>query len=286
MIEIRNFEIKVGAEKPFSVFHFSDDHICFADKRDCREKRKLAKRRINGFTGGNPDRQNQIEEEIHSIISKEDIPVVHSGDFIDFVSVANLDYAKKFFDGTDVIMCAGNHEFSQYVGEAWEDEAYKMQSLEDVEKAMPQGIEFGVRIINGVKFITIDDGYYYILPKHLEAFKKELQEDIPVVLVLHNPVYSADTYAKIMKGKSSDEPPYLTGCPEKLLEGLSNHRRRQQHSDGTTTEFIEICNSCEKIKAILAGHLHEEVVAVLDNGTPQFCAEGAFKGVIYKYNFI
>ncbi len=286
MIEIKNFEIKVGAEKPFSVYHFSDDHICFADERDCEEKRRLAERRINGFTNGNPDRQKQIEEEIHSIIENGDISVIHTGDFIDFVSLANLDYAKKFFGGINVIMCAGNHEFSQYVGEAWEDEAYKMQSLADVEKALPQGIEFGVKIINGVKFITVDDGYYYILPKHLEALKKELDGDIPVVLVIHNPVYSADTYKKIMNGKAPDEPPYLTGCPEKLLAGLSKHRRRQQHSDETTTEFVKICNSCDKIKAVIAGHLHEEIIATLDNGTPQFCAAGAFREVIYKYDFI
>lgn len=286
MIEIRSFDISIGAEKPFSVYHFSDDHLCLADERDCEEKHKLAERRLNDFAGGRPERQKQIEDEIHSIIEKEAIPVVHTGDFIDFVSAANLDYAREFFSGINTVMCAGNHEFSQYVGEAWEDEAYKMQSLSQVEKAFPKGIEFGVRIINGVKFITIDDGYYYILPKHFEAFKKELEQDIPIVLVLHNPIYSADTYKKTMQNQAKTDPPYLTGCPEVLLEALSEHRRKQQHSDELTTEFVRICNSCDKIKAILAGHLHKEVIARLDNGAVQFCADGAFNGIIYKYNFI
>lgn len=286
MIEIREFEIRVGAEKPFSAYHFSDDHLCLADERDCEEKHKLAERRLNDFTNGKPERQKQLEDEIHSIIERDEIPVIHTGDFIDFVSSANLDYAKKFFSGIDAIVCAGNHEFSQYVGEAWEDEEYKMQSLVDVEKAFPNGIEFGVRIINGVKLITIDDGYYYILPKHFEAFKKEHEQDMPIVLVLHNPIYSADTYKKAMSGLNESDPPYLTGCLERLLRALSEHRRKQQHSDELTTEFVEICNSSDKIKAILAGHLHKEVIARLDNGAPQFCADGAFNGIIYKYNFI
>ncbi len=285
-MEIREFDIKVGAEKPFSAFHITDNHICLADERDNERKRELAENRALHFTDGKPRKQIEITSEMLNAVRAGGLPLIHTGDLIDFVSKANLDFAKEYFSGIDAIVSAGNHEFSQYVGEAWEDEAYKRQSLAEVEKAMPDGIEFGVRIINGIKFITLDDGYYYVLPDRLERLKSELADGISSVLVLHNPVYSPDTYKKVMFGKPLTEPPYLTGCPDELLSELSEHRRKQQHTDETTAEFVSLCNSCENIKAVISGHLHTEIISYLENGAIQIAADAAFHNVMYKYNFI
>ena len=48
---------------------------------------------------------------------------------VDVVEQLAIDRAKEFCETVDVFMAAGNHEFSLYVGEAWEDEAYRNQSL-------------------------------------------------------------------------------------------------------------------------------------------------------------
>lgn len=285
-MQVKTIELNIGAPEPFSVFHITDDHICLADERDNERKRELAYDRGMGFSGGRPERQLEIAREMTDFVKKEGLPLIHTGDLIDFVSYANLDFAREYFKGIDVIFSAGNHEFSQYVGEAWEDEDYKKQSFAAVAAAMPDGMEFGVRMIHGVKFITIDDGYYYVLPSQLEMLKKELSDGISAVLVLHNPVYSADIHSQVMLGKSRSDPPYLTGCPEELLTELSDHRLRQQKPDETTLEFVKLCNSAGNLKAVLAGHLHKEYISRLDSGIPQIAAEGAFSGTVYKYNFI
>ena len=51
------------------------------------------------------------------------VPIIHTGDLIDFVSLANLERAERFISENDCFTVAGNHEFSLYVGEAKENAA-------------------------------------------------------------------------------------------------------------------------------------------------------------------
>lgn len=284
-MNIIEYTLDVGVEAPFSVIHMSDNHICLADERDDDRKNQLCEKRRNHFTDGCPERQEQINDEMFSYVRESGLPLIHTGDFIDFVSHKALDCAKEYFSEIETVFSAGNHEFSLYVGEAWEDEDYKKQSFEKVQNAFSDGIEYGVRRINGLKFITIDDGYYYILPEHIEQFKTEISDGEPFVLVLHNPLYSENLYKQVMENQQPDEPPYLTGCPEKLLTKLSEHRFKQQRADETTLEFLKICNECENLKAVLSGHLHKGFVSELDSGVPQLVADGAFHDIMYKINF-
>lgn len=286
-MNIREYTINIGSIQPFSVIHMSDNHICLADSRDDERKIELCINRLKDFADGVEEKQRNTNSAMFEYVRENKIPLVHTGDLIDFVSHKNLEYASECFKGiAEAIVTAGNHEFSLYVGEAWEDEEYKSKSLADVERAFPDGIEFGVKYINNLKFITLYDGYYYILPKQLEAFKAEISDGKPFVLVMHNPLYSKDLYGKAMAGKDISEPPYLMGCPEELLKGLSEHRFKQQRADETTLEFLKICNECKNLKAVLTGHLHDGFVSQLDSGVPQLVADGAFRGIMYKINFI
>lgn len=280
------YTLDVGARTPFRAYHMSDNHICLADGRDDERKKELAERREASFAARGKKSTTETTGELLDKVRKESALLLHTGDLIDFVSRANLDHAKRCFEGIDVLMCAGNHEFSLYVGEAWEDEAYKAQSLADVTAALPDGILFGTREINGVRFITLDNSYYYILPELYEKTEAALADGKPCVLLVHTPLYSKDTYGKVMRGKSADEPPYLCGCPEELLAGLSEHRRRQQHADETTLRFIRLCSESENLKAVLTGHIHEPCFSHLDGGIPQIAADGAYNGVMNEYLFI
>lgn len=284
-MKLEKFTLNVGADKPFCAYHMSDNHVCLADGRDNERKNELARNRERDFCGAREKTTPQTAEELFSVIKKENALLIHTGDLIDFVSHKNLEFAKTCFIGVDCIACAGNHEFSLYVGEAWEDEAYKAQSVEAVKAHYPDGILFGVREINGVRFITLDNSYYYILPEIYKKTEEALACGKPSVLVVHTPFYSADTYKKVTAGKA-DDPPYLCGCPEALLKNLSEHRYKQQFADETTLRFIELINSAPNLKAVLAGHLHEPLVSQLDSGIPQLAACGAFRDVMNYIEFI
>lgn len=284
-MNLSEYVFTVGAAKPFTAFHMSDNHICLADGRDDERKITLAERRERSFSAKGGMGTVKTAETLMAKVKEENALLLHTGDLIDFVSYKNLDFAERYFDGVNAVMCAGNHEFSLYVGEAWEDEVYKAQSLDKVKKALPDGIIFGVKEVNGVRFITLDNSYYYILPELYEKTKAALAADLPCVLLVHTPLYSEDTYRKVMQNEPDDAPPYLCGCPDRLLRHLSEHRYKQQRADETTLAFLRLCNSAKSLKAVLTGHIHKPCFSYLDSGIPQIAASGAYEGTMNRYIF-
>ncbi len=285
-MNLTKITIPVGASAPFTMLHMSDNHLCLADERDNQRKNDLARGRAHSFTGGQPELLLTRLTELLTYAKTAGLTILHTGDMIDFVSSANLDYTKKVFSDVDVFAAAGNHEFSQYVGEAWEDEPYKAQSFEAVKAAFPGDFWFQTRMVNGIKFIAVDNNYYYVTPEQLALFEKETADGVPFVLLLHNPLYSEDTYAQVTTGKKPSDPPYLFGCPEPLLRTLDDHRYRQQKPDESTVAFLSLCNSLPHLRAVLAGHLHKYFASRLDSGVPQYVAGAGYAGDANLYEFI
>ncbi|MBE6726116.1 MAG: hypothetical protein E7576_13155 [Ruminococcaceae bacterium] len=284
VMNIIDVNLNLGAKEPFTIWHISDSHLCLADGRDNERKNKLAASRANEFTGGHPERLTAYAEEQFAAVRESGAPLIYTGDFCDFVSEANLDYAKRLFSTVDSFVCAGNHEFSQYVGEAWEDEDYKAMSFEKVCAAFPaNNIWYSERMIGGIRFVAVDNNYYYVLPEQIERFRAALSDGVPVVLCVHNPLYSENTYELVMKNKAPDEPPYLCGCPYELLLNLNDHRRRQQTTNELTREFVDLCESSKNLKAILAGHLHRFVSCAMNSGIPQIVAPGGYANEVVRY---
>ena len=283
---IREIKIPVGATSPFKMLHTSDNHICLADERDDERKRELAAKRMAAFDAASEKGAVACCEEVLEYARAHSLPVLHTGDIMDFVSQANLDYVRKAFAGLDVFCAAGNHEYSLYVGEAFEDEAYKAQSFEMVKAAFPGNIWFQTRLINGVRFVAIDNGYYYITEEQMKLFREVAEQGEPIVLVVHNPLYSEDMYRQVMQGKAKDAPPYLFGCPEELLRILPEKRYIQQKPNALTLEFLDYCNHLPNLKAVVAGHLHAFYASRLDSGVPQYVCNGSYHDkdtLIYEF---
>lgn len=248
MAKIIETKIEVGALAPFKIIHLSDTHMTYADMRDGERKVELANKRSQYYRGA---------EEVLALASDTarelGAPIFHTGDLCDFVSLANLERAKKFVDENDVTLSAGNHEFSQYVGEAIEDAAYRNQSLDKVQAVYKNDIRAYARRINGVNFIFLDDGYYKIDEGQLDFLKKELAAGLPTVVLMHTPLYEPDLYAIEREHHDSG---YLLGVPDELVDGYGSERAKLQRADATTWEAIGLIKNTPTVKAIIAGHLH------------------------------
>lgn len=242
--------INVGAEKPFELLHFSDIHLTYADERDDQRKLDLAADRNKYFA--------DAEENLAAAVAdarRTGALLVSTGDLLDFVSYANVDAAKKFTDENDCFFAVGNHEFSLYVGEAWEDAEYRSKSLALVQSAFKNDIRFSSRVVNGVNLVAIDNGYYLIDRAQLDALKAECTKGMPVILMMHCPLHTEYLRHELMD-VDSQPCAYLMGSPEEVLSTYSDHRRRQQSPDDVTREAYEYMISEPAIKAILAGHIH------------------------------
>lgn len=262
-MQFSNITIDAGATEPFSVLHISDTHLTLADARDGKRKTKLAARRLSGFPTAEADLA-----EAAALAQKEHMMIAHTGDLLDFVSLANLEKAKQFTAENDVFMAAGNHEFSLFVGEAKEDAAYRNQSLAAVQAAFKNDIRFAVRTVNGVKFIAIDNGYYLFEQEQLNRLKAECAGESPVILLLHTPLYCPEVYDFVVKTEGG-VPAYLMAVPQEKMAGYSPERFAQQRADEVTQEAYNFIRGCPRIKGVLAGHIHHDFECVLPGGIPQ-----------------
>lgn len=257
--------LRLGVQTPFELIHISDTHLTYADARDEDGGRKVAlgQHRACIFPNAqqNLDDATKLSRETGALL-------VHTGDLIDFVSVANLEAAARFTAENDCFLAAGNHEFSLYVGEAKEDAAYREKSRARVQACFRNNIRFASRVVSGVNLIAVDNSYYLLEPWQLEALKKEAARGLPIVLLLHTPLYEAALYETALRIHNGG-PAYLMSVPKEKMRSYSPDRYAQQKEDAVTHEAYEYILSEPRIRAVLAGHIHHDVEAQLPNGVPQ-----------------
>lgn len=251
----------VGAAKAFRVVHLSDTHLTYADMRDGDRKVSLALKRSRIF----PDAEDVLADAV-KLSNELQLPILHTGDLIDFVSMSNLEKAGEFASMCDLFFAAGNHEFSLYVGEAKEDANYRNQSLAKVQAVFKNNIRMASRVINGVNFVALDNGYYLFDSEQFNFLKHEVEKGFPVVLMLHNPLFERKLYDLQM---SRSPCAYLVAVPEDLMRSYPQDRFEQQLADSTTTEVVSFIEKEPLIKAIITGHLHYDYEGMVAGRIPQ-----------------
>ena len=261
VMELIRTKLRIGAEKPFTVAHMTDTHLTYADLRDGERKVTLARERAKGFPQGEAVLNFGCET-----AKKLGIPLVHTGDLMDFVSLANLERVKRFTDENDCFMATGNHEFSLYVGEAREDAAYRNRSLPAVQAVFKNNIRMSARVMGGVNFVALDNGSYLFEEEQLIFLKKEAEKGLPMVLLLHTPLYEEPLYERVMQTAPCA---YLVAVPEERMRMYPAHRFEQQRADGITLRTVEYIREEPLIKALVTGHLHFNYEGLFAGRIPQ-----------------
>lgn len=290
-LQIKEIKISVGASTPFSALHISDTHIARVDNRDIERKIKLASKRSKLFPWG----EHYFEEAI-SYAKEHDMLLLHTGDLIDFVSEANLDFIAAHFKSADWFTSAGNHEYSQFVGEAKEDETYKAESFSKVQEAYPNDLVLSSRIVNGVNLVSIDDVYYYFTEKQHELMELEVQKGLPIVMLCHVPLYTPKqcTYSlKYNKGIAG----YMTGAPIEITSTYEHdpnlppekqwrNRTVQQKADKVTLDFIAWLKEQKLLKGILCGHCHYFFEEQFSPTAIQYSVGATYNGEAHVVHFV
>ena len=220
-MNILNTALHIGAKKPFQIIHLADTHLAYADMRDGERKVTLAQERLPRF----PHAKEMLVA-ADQLAKELDVPIVCTGDLIDFVSYQNLELAKEFADNHDLFLAAGNHEFSLYVGEAFEDAAYRNQSLDKVQAIFKNDIRQASRVIEGVNFVALDNGYHLFDEGQFAFLKEEVKKGLPIILILHIPLDQAEL----------DRP----------------------YADAFTRMVFDYIRQEPLIKAMISGHIHED----------------------------
>ncbi len=278
-LKITPVTVEINAEQPFKALHISDSHLCLADSRENDRKLKLAQDRKRYFNRG-----EQYLDAALDHAGKNGELLLYTGDLIDFVSQSNLEAISKKFQNANVFGSAGNHEFSQYVGEAREDAAYKAQSFDRVQKAYPNDLTFASQIVNGVNLVAFDNVYYNVTAEQLARFKEETAKGLPIVAFCHCPFYTPELFDFAMN-RPGAKCAYVVAVPEEEMKHYESYRGRQQKADRQTVEFFDWFKKQPLIKALFCGHLHYNWNGPVSPTARQYVVGGNFAGNAYEITF-
>ncbi len=263
--------ITIGLEKPVKLLHVTDTHLTFVDEQDNERKHALAARL------GDPNKEKYLAEHIAYAEENCDL-LVHTGDLMDFVSHGNVEKAREIVRREKFFFIAGNHDYSQYVGEAWEDDAYRMNSYMQMGGGLGVPMFFSSREIGGLNIVGVDNSYYRFADWQLWRLRREVEKGLPVILAFHDPLFEQSLYDYHLE-RLPNECTYLVGCDEEHLLRYSEFRAVQQRPDDATLRTIDYIKSEPQIKAILTGHLHFSFESMLTPTLPQFVTGGAYEGI-------
>ncbi len=271
--------IRIGLEKPVKLLHVTDSHLTYVDEHDNERKHALAERL------GDPKKEKYLAEHIAYAEENCDL-LIHTGDLTDFVSHANVEKAREILKNEHIFFIAGNHDYSQYVGEAWEDNAYRMNSYMQMGYGFGVPMFFNARTVGGVNIVGIDNSYYRFADWQIWRLQKEVEKGLPVILAFHDPLFEQSLYDYHFEQMPYEPCTYLVGCDEEHLLRYNEFRAVQQRPDAPTLRMIDYIKTEPQIKAILTGHLHFSFESMLTPTLPQFVTGGGYAGVARELTIV
>lgn len=228
-LKIRRVSLPVGASRPFRVLHVSDSHVARIDSRDTEAMYAFARTRSRM---GRKLGEYYLGEAAHHARSAG-MKIVHTGDFMDFTSEANLEYASRWLGTYDCLACVGNHEYWNSP-EKREVEECKAPIVPRLKGAW-DGLPVSVAQMNGVNFFVFDNAFGTVAGGIAARFEKVVGEGRPIVMVCHVPLWA--------EGCGIDRN--VCGKP-----GLRD-------DDAVSCAFVERVRREPLVRTVLAGHVHE-----------------------------
>jgi len=201
-------------------------------------------------------------------VKKTGYPLIHTGDFVDFITPENLKVAKKFADETEMLMVPGNHELLYCTGndfitdECLADYRNNEVTIDKLGEYFNNDLRFFAKEINGVMLVGIDNSNSQIRQSSFEALKEVVAKGKPIIIFMHIPLSTPN-----FNERFGD---YLMAMPDEILNKLSPVRVSEIKPTATTVEARDYMLSQPLIKAVVAGHMHCDYETPVDSELKQY----------------
>lgn len=258
--------------KPTRIFHITDTHLSVDDERGLKYQKfsqRMAgayKNNIHFQTGEEYSAKASFEWTLNRAKEEKADFLALTGDIFSFPSEASVEWAFNKLNETGILFAyvAGNHDW-HYEGMKGSAIQLRNMWIEKHLKPMYQDNNplFASYDVNGIRFVCIDNSTYEISSEQLDFFKKQVSTGIPIILMMHIPLY--------IPGRSM-----LYGCAnpewsEKTDKNYKLERREKWRKGGHTKVTFHFNNEvfrATNLLTILAGHSHHSAIDV-KNGIPQ-----------------
>lgn len=257
---------------PTRIFHITDTHLSIDDERGVKyqdySKRMAGAYKSNKhFQSGELYSTKESFEQTLRVSTEQDVDfLLLTGDIFSFPSQAAIEWAIQMLDNTAIpwAYVAGNHDWHY---EGMEGSSYQLRDTWTTKHLYPmyQGNHplYASYDFNGIRFVCIDNSTYEILPEQLTFFEKQAELDIPIILLMHIPLY--------MPGRSIGYGCANPEWGEKSDKSYKIERRETWREGGhtkVTFDFHKQVFNAPNLLTVLAGHTHQPAIDV-KNGIPQ-----------------
>lgn len=247
-----------GIPREYTFIHISDLHIAVSEESDSEEEKTLAASRTEFWKNQAGLYPIEAIEAVASRIREISPDMVFcTGDTVDFPSLSNLRFLKRYLDalGTDCLLAPGNHDS---VGEDAPEEMRRLYL--DMTGGSPQ---FRVIELNGLDIVVINDSSISITEEQYTAMIRQIRKGRPLLLLLHVPVFSPAAKETVWN---------FWGYNWMIGEEQQNELNRR---------FLRLLNKNRNlVRAVFAGHIHFATGDTEDHGQSvlQYTAAPCFTG--------
>ena len=282
-----SFHSEVIKEK-IKIVHIADTHLYMDDDRG-KPFLKYSNRMASAYNQTthfktrkktNPKKSFDGALKFAKEVNADVITLV--GDIFSFPSELAIEWVLSKLDAIDIpyIYIAGNHDWH------YEGMKGKLVTLRDkwIEKRLIplyQGNNplMAAYDIKGIRFLAIDNSTYEINDEQLSFFSKQVESGLPLVLLVHIPMYAPGK--KISFGCGN---PFWGAITDRNFELEKRPKWPKNGHSKTTFEFHKKVFDSSNLIGIFAGHIHRNSIEII-KGKTQIVSDDNASGAYLDIDF-
>ena len=276
-------------KKNLKVIHIADTHLFMDDERgipyqEFSNRMAKAYNQTTHFKTREKTTPVECFEKTLAYAKQVNADVITLvGDIFSFPSELAVEWVNSKLEATGIpyIYVAGNHDW-HYEGMSGKLDTLRDTWIDNRLLSLYQGKNplMAAYDIKGIRFLAIDNSTYEINDEQLAFFSKHAASGLPLVLLVHIPMYAPGKSISFGCGNpnwnaSTDRNYKLEKRPRWPVAG---------HSKTTFNFYDEVFNS-PNLLGIFTGHIHKNSIEII-NGKPQIVSDDNASGGYLDIDFL
>lgn len=278
-----------AVQKPFRILVAADTHLFLDDARGEQFRQysgRMAKayNQTQHFLTREPTNPNACFEATLAQAKRSQVELLALvGDIFSFPSEAAIEWVQQRLQQAAVpyVYVAGNHDW-HYEGMTGSLEELRATWTRQRLAPLYQGDSplQSVREVRGIRFVSLDNSHYEILPEQLEFYRAQVRTGQPLVLLVHIPLYAPGRSVGFGCGH-----PEWNATTDRNAELERRPRWPVAGHSPVTRSFHREVFATPNLLGVFAGHIHRPSLDVV-NGIPQIVTEANATGAYLDVEFL
>ncbi|GAA3581555.1 metallophosphoesterase family protein [Snuella lapsa] len=274
---------------PIKVVHIADTHLFKDDERGkpyqaySHRMAKAYNQTTHFKTGIKTNPEEAFEQALAFAKEVQADVITLVGDIFSFPSEAAIEWVTSKLKETGIpyIYTAGNHDW-HYEGMEGSLESLRNTWINKRLLPLYQGYNplMAAYDIKGIRFLAIDNSTYQINKEQLAFFKKHAASGMPLILLVHIPMYAPGKNVSFGCGN-----PNWGASTDQNFELERRPKWPESGHTKTTLNFHKSVFNTPNLLGVFSGHIHRNSIEMI-KGKPQIVSDDNASGGYLDISFL